>query len=310
MGSICTGCLAGGGDVDLLMDVLKAYRIHYSNMPLKTYAWYIGATVTVAAGLLLLETIWVGWDRSSLKRLLVRPSRSARTDIAFCLFYLINLTPLLVVVFSFGLAFLIPVSVKRFFGHGLLTHIPNPAVQVFVYLMVYDLLSYWMHRLSHEHDWWWQVHETHHSATELNMITSNRLHPLGEAYGKLFTCLPLAVLGAPPSLYLAFRVLHFVQFLLLHSNFRWQWGWIGRYVIVPPANHHIHHSDLPQHRNKNYGNLTPLWDRMFGTYYAAIGDEIRIDDRPHFNHRSWLTDLWSAYARSLKTLTRRVRGIR
>jgi sterol desaturase/sphingolipid hydroxylase (fatty acid hydroxylase superfamily) len=34
--------------------------------------------------------------------------------------------------------------------------------------------------------------------------------------------------------------------------------------------HHVHHSYLPQHRDKNLGLVTSVWDRLVGTLY--IGD--------------------------------------
>jgi sterol desaturase/sphingolipid hydroxylase (fatty acid hydroxylase superfamily) len=34
--------------------------------------------------------------------------------------------------------------------------------------------------------------------------------------------------------------------------------------------HHDHHSYLPQHRDKNLGLVTSVWDRLVGTLY--IGD--------------------------------------
>jgi sterol desaturase/sphingolipid hydroxylase (fatty acid hydroxylase superfamily) len=37
-------------------------------------------------------------------------------------------------------------------------------------------------------------------------------------------------------------------------------------VVVTPDLHRIHHSALESEINSNYGGITPLWDRLLGTY--------------------------------------------
>ncbi len=37
--------------------------------------------------------------------------------------------------------------------------------------------------------------------------------------------------------------------------------------------HRIHHSREPQHFNKNFGVVTSVWDRLFGTAYFPAKDE-------------------------------------
>jgi len=38
---------------------------------------------------------------------------------------------------------------------------------------------------------------------------------------------------------------------------------------VTPDMHRVHHSSYQPETDSNYGVVTPLWDRMFGTYTAA-----------------------------------------
>ena len=37
--------------------------------------------------------------------------------------------------------------------------------------------------------------------------------------------------------------------------------------------HHVHHSYLDKHWDKNFAAVTSLWDRMFGTLYIPEKDE-------------------------------------
>jgi sterol desaturase/sphingolipid hydroxylase (fatty acid hydroxylase superfamily) len=53
-----------------------------------------------------------------------------------------------------------------------------------------------------------------------------------------------------------------------HVSFRYP-PWLERW-LQSPGMHHVHHSYLPHHRNKNLGLVTSVWDRLVGTLY--IGD--------------------------------------
>jgi hypothetical protein len=48
--------------------------------------------------------------------------------------------------------------------------------------------------------------------------------------------------------------------------------WLSKW-LHSPAMHHIHHSYLPQHWDRNFAAVTSLWDRLFGTLYIPERDE-------------------------------------
>jgi sterol desaturase/sphingolipid hydroxylase (fatty acid hydroxylase superfamily) len=37
--------------------------------------------------------------------------------------------------------------------------------------------------------------------------------------------------------------------------------------------HHVHHSYLQHHWDKNFAAVTSIWDRLFGTLYVPVRDE-------------------------------------
>jgi len=39
------------------------------------------------------------------------------------------------------------------------------------------------------------------------------------------------------------------------------------------SSHRIHHSNLPEHMDKNFATMLPLWDILFGTYYHPKKEE-------------------------------------
>jgi sterol desaturase/sphingolipid hydroxylase (fatty acid hydroxylase superfamily) len=46
-------------------------------------------------------------------------------------------------------------------------------------------------------------------------------------------------------------------------------GWLNN-VILTPSHHRVHHARNPVYIDKNYCNLLPIWDRVFGTYQAEL----------------------------------------
>jgi sterol desaturase/sphingolipid hydroxylase (fatty acid hydroxylase superfamily) len=162
-------------------------------------------------------------------------------------------------------------------------------------LLITDLIFYLTHYWQHFTKLGWSLHQTHHSQTELNIFTDDRETPLNFILISLF---PSGVLGALVGVFLyLFPDAHDILVadlsigLLLwmptkifrHSHILIRFPkWI-EYLIQSPAFHIVHHSDLPQHRNKNLGNWTTVWDRIFGTLYVpqpkesyrfGIGDEL------------------------------------
>lgn len=73
--------------------------------------------------------------------------------------------------------------------------------------------------------------------------------------------------------------------ILIHSNVRIGFGRFG-WLVGNPQNHRIHHSRLPEHTDKNFAQLFPLWDVIFGTYHWPRGDEYPptgLSDGEHIN---------------------------
>ena len=54
--------------------------------------------------------------------------------------------------------------------------------------------------------------------------------------------------------------------ILTHSNIDMRCG-LFSYVMNTPELHRWHHSRYQQETDTNYGEVTTLWDHLFGTYY-------------------------------------------
>ncbi len=147
------------------------------------------------------------------------------------------------------------------------------ALFVLVYFLAYDFFYYWFHRWQHTWPLLWRQHMLHHSETALNATTAGRHHWLEEPIRVFTMTLPLAILfpGEPVVAGIGGLVIGAWVFFI-HANLRLHLGPLTP-VIVGPQLHRIHHSDQPQHTDKNFGAFFPIWDVLFGTYYGPAKNE-------------------------------------
>ena len=236
----------------------------------------LGQPMLVLLGALLLmcaEVLFRDWNKTVMYRLFVRRSTSAKVDVFFALLQSSGLALFVEIALTFGVSF----GAARL-GNALSNYLtwritlPSDGVfqiafSVLVYFMVFDFVGYWVHRLYHT-PLFWHLHRFHHSAPELNFITSLRTHPAETFTRVLFLVTPLTFLKVSDSILLVFLILNeFVNFCE-HSELPWNWGWVGRWIFASPTVHQLHHSIDEEHRDKNFGEC-PLWDHVFGTWYEG-----------------------------------------
>jgi sterol desaturase/sphingolipid hydroxylase (fatty acid hydroxylase superfamily) len=136
-------------------------------------------------------------------------------------------------------------------------------------VVLFDLVTYWVHRWSHEVPFLWRFHRVHHSTERLDWVSGLRGHPFdGALLAPPFVFLLAA--GFTAQLAGALAVVQVVTGLFLHANVRWRWRPLHR-VIITPEFHHWHHADEADAHNTNYSVLLPVWDLLFGTYFMPRG---------------------------------------
>jgi sterol desaturase/sphingolipid hydroxylase (fatty acid hydroxylase superfamily) len=168
-----------------------------------------------------------------------------------------------------GLSHLIPFEPRYLSDHGILFSI----LITFVYVFVIDFLFYWYHRAQHQFDGLWQIHELHHSDTELNATSSMRSYWLERPLQTLFISFWITyIVGVDSRAMLLLPALLTLWLCFTHANLKLRLGFLTP-IICGPQLHRIHHSNLPQHQNKNFAQYFPVIDIMFGTYYAPKKDE-------------------------------------
>ena len=167
---------------------------------------------------------------------------------------------------------------------GLDDHAPEPAGPILIgvftlsMLLVYDLSYYLFHRMQHRFPILWELHKVHHSAEVLVGITKDRIHPIDEVLARLwdgvlpgiayglwlfFALDPVEVVIFGINVYLMRKIL--ILDYIRHTHLKVSFGrWLNQLIICPHY-HQLHHSSDPDHYNKNFGFVMPIWDRMFGT---------------------------------------------
>jgi sterol desaturase/sphingolipid hydroxylase (fatty acid hydroxylase superfamily) len=155
-----------------------------------------------------------------------------------------------------------------------------------VTLLCYDFVFYLTHYAMHKVPPLWSLHKVHHSAEVLTPLTRYREHfivgPIWAAGGALsygfaggiFAYLFDGGITAATLFNIGFFSLLFGfngSFRHYHVQFHYP-RWLA-FWLHSPVMHHIHHSYLQQHWDKNFAAVTSLWDRMFGTLYIPQKDE-------------------------------------
>ena len=223
--------------------------------------------VAPVSAVFLAELIFAGRKNSSLLGMLRRFQTTHLADLV-CFVSYSAFFQTAVFIGSFGVSFLVLTAANStwkglLFAYRLDMH--SAALNVGLYFVSVSLLSYWSHRAFH-HGRLWNFHRFHHSATDMNPLVQHRNHPMQHAVqGGLFA-LPLLLISVRPEYLVALGSFHQLHQLVTHSNIRSSWGWVGRWVLVSPLVHRVHHSVDPRHHDRNFGDDLIIWDRLFGTY--------------------------------------------
>lgn len=137
-------------------------------------------------------------------------------------------------------------------------------------LVLVDLIGYWSHRAFHRRPALWRYHAVHHSSTELDWLSSVRVHPVNEIGNRLMQAVPLLVIGFNPGIVAGFVPVFTLYAILLHANVPWSFGPLRR-VIASPAFHRWHHTSEQEGLDRNFAALFPWLDILFGTFYMPEG---------------------------------------
>ncbi|HAA17036.1 MAG TPA: sterol desaturase [Cytophagales bacterium] len=137
--------------------------------------------------------------------------------------------------------------------------------------IVIDFAGYWIHRLDHSVNFFWNEHHVHHSSEEFNLACALR-----QSISKFFTFtallyIPAAVVGVPHQVIAILAPLHLFAQFWYHTRHIGKMGWL-EYILITPSQHRVHHAINPEYLDKNLGQIFSWWDRMFGTFQEELDD--------------------------------------
>lgn len=146
-------------------------------------------------------------------------------------------------------------------------------VSFLLYLLVFDLLDYLIHRGQHRFEWWWALHAVHHSQREMTMWSDNRNHLLDDLVRDVLLACTAWGIGVAPGQFVALVALTQLLESLSHANVRLGFGRWGERLLVSPRFHRQHHAIGVGHEGStpgslggcNFAVLFPVWDVLFGT---------------------------------------------
>jgi sterol desaturase/sphingolipid hydroxylase (fatty acid hydroxylase superfamily) len=146
------------------------------------------------------------------------------------------------------------------------------ALSLVIFILANDFYSYWTHRLSHVVPPLWALHSLHHSAETLTLITGARHLWLDSAVTIAFFPLVAVLFRTPPEIVTTALFLGFLPNGCAHLNVRLHLGRFSTWINSPQW-HRIHHSVQPEHLNKNFAAIFPIWDVIFGTAWVPAANE-------------------------------------
>lgn len=145
--------------------------------------------------------------------------------------------------------------------------LPIPAA-IILTIIVMDLGTYTAHVAMHKFPFLWRAHLVHHTDPALDVTTAFRQHPIESLWRYGFLVTTAFALGAPLAGIVLYRTLSAVNAVLEHANIKvpLRLDTAISLVWVTPNMHKLHHSRVKTETDSNYGNLLPVFDRLFRTF--------------------------------------------
>jgi len=210
-------------------------------------------------------------------------SKSAIIDYYFIFFNsyikIILIAPLL--IYGYYLNYYVNDGLHSIFGKSSLQLSATTIIILYTVTLTLfgDLCSYIVHYIMHKTPFFWRFHKIHHSATVLNPITQYRIHPVELLINNLRGVFViglvtgifnyLSVHQIEKWTFIGVNIFHFLFLLwganLRHSHVKFSYFSALENILISPFQHQIHHSNNPEHYDKNMGAKFAIWDWLFGT---------------------------------------------
>ena len=167
-----------------------------------------------------------------------------------------------------GLSFTV-ISYNWLVGKFAIFQIEETVAVYLIAFMALDFAGYWVHRLSHEINFFWNKHAIHHSSEEFNLGCA--LRQSISSFVNIFTIflIPAAIFGVPAIVIAVIAPIHLFAQFWYHTVYIKKMGFLEK-IIVTPSHHRVHHAINPEYLDKNHGQIFIFWDKLFGTFQEEL----------------------------------------
>ena len=135
--------------------------------------------------------------------------------------------------------------------------------------IIQDFTGYWMHRLNHRVNIFWNRHVIHHSSEEFNLSCALRQSISETIHFSALLMIPAAFFGIPADIFSMLAPIHLFMQFWYHTRLIHKMGFLEK-IIVTPSHHRVHHAINPEYIDKNYGQIFIIWDKIFGSFQEEL----------------------------------------
>ncbi|MFY0688871.1 MAG: sterol desaturase family protein [Cyclobacteriaceae bacterium] len=135
-----------------------------------------------------------------------------------------------------------------------------------------DFSGYWVHRISHKVNYFWNHHIIHHSSEEFNLGCALRQSISNFFSISFIFMVPTALLGVPGEIIAVIAPLHLFAQYWYHTRLIGRMGILEK-IIVTPSHHRVHHAINEVYLDKNLSQIFIIWDKLFGTFQEELEEE-------------------------------------
>lgn len=160
----------------------------------------------------------------------------------------------------------LPQRIADWVGGGSLTNGYAIAITLAIAIVCADFLYYWAHHAGHRVELFWASHSVHHSSEHYNPTTATRISFFDELWDLIMMSVMCLVLGIGPLYALGAYAVVLLYQLPMHQTWTRTMPKWYEFFFNTPDHHRAHHAMEKIYIDKNFGGITIVWDRIFGTY--------------------------------------------
>lgn len=156
-------------------------------------------------------------------------------------------------------------------SHWALVRFEAEWIHYVIAFIALDFAGYWVHRIEHTVNIFWNRHIIHHSSEEFNLSCALRQNVSAIFGWFTILLLPAALLGVPAEVIAVVAPLHLFAQFWYHTRLIDRMGLL-EYIIVTPSHHRVHHAINDIYLDKNFSQIFIVWDKIFGTFQEERAD--------------------------------------